>query len=122
METDKRTYTIRLKLADVEYTVEALPETLEIRGNAQASGDDAEDRRVEDSIIADLESGNEWAWCCVRVTAQVGSFKGPDHLGGCSYKSKADFCEPGGYFDDMKNEALARLVCEIEAAGGVLEP
>lgn len=120
METDKRTYLLRLRMKDVTYTVECLPEDLEVRGNAVASGDDEQDREVEDAILADLEGGNPWAWCCVRVTARVGPFEGVDTLGGCSYRDEQAFRDCG-YFDDMKFSAFDDLADKIESAGGVLE-
>lgn len=78
-------------------------------------------------IDEQLTMGNTWAWCQVEVTATwtdpyTGEeFEGHDYLGGCSYKSKVDFCEPGGYFDDMKSEAYDRLIKEIEKARGITE-
>lgn len=48
--------------ADVEFTVEALPEDTPIRGSF-ASGDDAEDEALAQSIERDYNSGNDWAWC-----------------------------------------------------------
>ena len=108
----------------VTFTLEIEPEDLEIRGNALASGDDAEDREAEDSIIAQLESGNLWAWCSVKVTATAGGVEGVDYLGGCSYRDTAEFIQPGGYYDDMKAEALAELkvrLAEASAAHVALE-
>ena len=63
-----------------------------------------------------LASGNQWAWCTVRVVATLGEFEGSDSLGCCSYASEADFKAPGGYFDDMKVEALDDLRRSIETA------
>lgn len=93
----------------VRYTLECLPEDIPIRGNAMASGNDAEDRRVEDWIFAELERGNPWAWCHVRVRAWAGDVFGEDNLGACSYTSREEFEKPGGYFDDMKMVALDDL-------------
>ena len=93
-----------------EVTVECLPEDVSVRGNAVCSGDEEYDKAVEDKIIADLEF-NPWAWCVVKVTAtaeDLPGFEGCDYLGGCSYSSEAEF-RAGGYFDDMKTEAIAEL-------------
>jgi len=93
---------------NVKYSIECLPEDLPVRGNALASGDPMLDRETEDSIIADLERGNEWAWCCVKVTAEIDGFTGSDYLGGCSYENEYAF-KQGAYFEDMKRAALADL-------------
>lgn len=97
---------------EVEFTIECLNEDLSIRGNCMASGDDAFDKKCEDEIIDKLESGSRWAWCCVKVTAKYKGFEGVDHLGGCSYKDEEDF-KNGGYFEDMKVQALADLNTNI---------
>lgn len=103
----------KLTIADVTFTVECLGEDISVRGNAMASGDPEFDREVEAKIIAQLDGGNPWAWCTVRVTAVYKSFRGTDYLGACSYKSEEDFREAGGYFDDMCQAALADLNNEI---------
>jgi len=104
----------------ITYTIECLPEDIEVRGNAAVSGDDAFDKEVEDSILADLERGNDWAWCFVCVTASLTvdnfTFTGTDNLGCCSYKSEKDFCKPGGYFDSMKEQARAMLRVDLQTA------
>lgn len=100
--------------AVVEYRIECLPEHVEIRGNVLASGDAEEDKRAEDAVIKQLNSGNEWAWCCVKVTAYIEGLpiEGTDYLGCCSYRSQHDF-EQDGYFEDMKNRALEDLKTNI---------
>lgn len=110
------TTNINIPADEVTYTLECLPEDIGVRGNALASGDDGEDRRAEDAIIADLEAGNEWAWCCVKVTAEWNGFEGKDYLGGCSYASEDDFKQPGGYYDDMKQQALDDLYRTVRSA------
>lgn len=109
-----------LTAEDVVFTVDALPEDVQIRGNATASGDDNFDRETEESIIADLESGNDWAWCVVRVTAHWHDWKASAFLGGCSYRSEEDFRVEGGYYSGLKEEALANLNAEIQATGKTL--
>ena len=100
----------------VSYGIEVLPEYLDVRGNAMASGDDAFDREVEDSIIADFEGGNEWAWCTVKVTARyeyIDEIEGVDYLGACSYKDEEDF-KDCGYYADMQDQARERLYDRLE--------
>ncbi len=101
--------------ADVEFTLECLPEDQTIKGNCSAI-DDETDAATEDWIESQLESGNEWAWCCAKVTAKWNGFEGTDYLGGCSYKSEADFRSPGGYFDDMKTQSLEDLNKQVSEA------
>lgn len=101
----------------VVFTVEALPEDIPVRGNAMASGDDTADQEAEDSIISSLESGNEWAWCVVKVTARVPGVdvvEGVDYLGACSYASAEDF-KQGGYLEQMQDSAYAELCRNAEA-------
>lgn len=86
-----------------------------------ASGDDATDQACCDWIRSELDSGNQWAWCDVTVTAHWDEFEGTsDWLGGCSYTGEEQFREPGGYFDDMKREALLRLNQRLANAAIVL--
>jgi len=40
-----------------------------------------------------------------------------DYLGCCSYRSKEDFMEPDGYYDDMKVEAYNSLCKELAERG-----
>jgi hypothetical protein len=98
----------KLTIDDVTVTLRAEPEDVPVRGNAVASGDDATDREVEDKIIADLERGSEWAWCCAVVEVSWGSFKNVATLGCCSYRSEEDF-RASGYYDEMVSEALDGL-------------
>ncbi len=97
---------------DVEIRVECLPEYMPIKGNASAIDEDT-DRETENEIQRQLEDGNVWAWCCVKVSAHWHGLEGADCLGGCFYKSQADFCAPGGYYDDMKARALEDLNAQV---------
>lgn len=98
---------------EVLFTVHSYPEDIPVRGNLVDTGDQAEDRAIEDDVIARLYDGDTWAWCCVTVRAadpETG-LGGTDHLGGCSYEDEADF-RRGGYFEDMCAQALAELNTE----------
>jgi hypothetical protein len=98
--------------ANVTYSIHAEQDDQPVRGHF-VSDEPELDRELEESILRRLDRGYIWAWASVRVTASITidgvTFEGHDYLGGCSYKSEADFREPGGYFDDMKVEALADL-------------
>ncbi len=94
-----------------------------------SSGDDKEDARTCAKIRADHESGNVWAWTCVRVRAEYLGHTGEDYLGGCSYASREEFERPGDYHSDMVDtalnevahslildtDALAEVVAELQA-------
>lgn len=97
---------------DVTYRLVVEPEDIPVRGNAQASGDDAYDRQVEDAIIRRLDNGDVWAWACVTVIAECEGFKGYDTLGGCSYADEEDF-KRGPYYEDMCEVARANLEADI---------
>lgn len=116
----------------VTYSIKCLPEDTPVRGNVSASGDPALDKAVEDEIIARLERGEQWAWCCVEMTASVTvggyTFTGADFLGACSYRDEADFASETDYHLDMMNvsrgelkERLAEEVKRGEAAALALK-
>ena len=75
----------------------------------------------DDETAADiLESAesNVWAWAAVEVQAVAvftggGEVIGSDFLGGCSYGSENEFKAEGGYFEDMKIEALSDLMGKL---------
>lgn len=92
-----------------------MQEDLPIEGNACACGEpDCYDAHIR-PVMDDLEvNGNPWAWCCVVVEAALEGFKGYATLGGCSYASEEAFRQ-GGYFEDMRDEALNNLREQIEA-------
>ncbi len=97
----------------VSFKIECLPEHIPIKGNVYASGDEQLDKESENWVRNQLEKGNEWAWCCIKVTAQLGPLEGIDYLGACSYKSEKDFMECG-YYEDMKNRALEDLQEQVD--------
>jgi hypothetical protein len=94
--------------AEVTFTCECEPEDVPFVGNCSAH-DDETDRKQEEWVRDQLDGGNEWAWCHVIVRAAWKGFEGTASLGCCSYLSREDFMRPGGYYDDMKAEALADL-------------
>jgi hypothetical protein len=107
-----------LNLDLFEFEIECLPEDLPVRGNASFI-DEETDRAIEDRIIADLERGNEWAWCTVKVTARlIGCewLEGESSLGCCSYASEEDFIKNSGCLDDLKREAVK----DCRAAAGLI--
>ena len=102
--------------AESEITLTVEPEDTPIKGNAMASGDDAADKRAEDSIREQLADGNEWAWCAVIVRGTWRGLSASDSLGCCSYLSEADFRQPnGGYYDDMVSGVIDELTAKAES-------
>lgn len=100
--------------SEITYTLTLEPEYESFEGNF-ATGDDDLDQSTEEWIRSELNAGNEWAWCSVKVTASWNGFDGSDYLGMCSYASESDFRE-GDYFEDMKAEARTALVTAVESA------
>ena len=98
---------------EITFSTECQSEQEQVAGNAMASGDDQVDAECNAEIYRQLDSGNEWAWCCVRVVAEWNSLEGDDYLGCCSYASEEDF-QSGGYFEDMKEESTLRLLAQID--------
>ena len=90
------------------YTIHVSQDDTPVRGNALASGDDANDRECEDEILARLNDGDVWAWACVEVRAHRGDFHASSYLGACSYANEADF-RADDYFGSMCMEALELL-------------
>lgn len=69
-----------------------------------------------------IHNDNVWGWCSTHVTAKWTTpegkeVTGDDYLGGCSYHSRADFMQPGGYYDDMKSQAYDDLCKNLERLG-----
>jgi hypothetical protein len=66
---------------------------------------------------------NLWGFCCVRVDAEWGGFKGTAYLGAVSIGEEAEgdeetyFREVHGYFPGMRSDALDELLKKIHAAG-----
>jgi hypothetical protein len=106
---------------EVEFSIECLPEDASIEGNCSAI-DRLTDQCVERWIRRELEQGNLWAWCCVRVVARWRGFEGEDFLGCCSYRNEKEFRHPEGYFPQMRDEALRRLNEVVAQTDGRLAP
>ncbi len=107
----------KLTADEVTFTLHCEPEDIPVEGNAMASGDDAVDKEAEQWVNDQLANGNEWAWCHVILIAEWEGLEGRDTLGACSYKSREDFMQPGGYFDDMKAQAFADLQAQVDRLG-----
>lgn len=97
----------------VNWTVTPYADPTPVRGNALASGDDAEDRKAEDSILRRLRLGQVWAWCTVEVKGFWRGLTASAYLGCCSYRNRADF-EKGGYYEDLQHEVVEILQSMVD--------
>lgn len=77
------------------------------------SGDKDDDAKMVKEIWKDYESGNNWAWCCAKVTVTCGALKSEQYLGCCSFKNEEDFKE-SGYYEQMISEALDELNAQLD--------
>jgi hypothetical protein len=112
----------KLKASEVEFSLDVEQDDVPVRGNALCSGDDELDKQAEDEILTRLRWGDPWAWAQVTVTAMWNGFFGHAHLGGCSYRDAKEFCQPGGYYDDLCKEALDDLNDSIADHARRLQP
>lgn len=67
-----------------------MPEDAPVKGNCSAI-DEETDRKNEEHIFSELEAGNMWAWCTVKVRGKFHGVGADTYLGGCSYKNEKDF-------------------------------
>ncbi len=96
-----------IEIEGCEVSVEMEPEDMQLEGNVSCIDPDTDAEAVR-YVRAQLEAGNDWAWCQVVVRVRYRGLEATDALCGCSYASEADF-RAGGYYDDMVYECLASL-------------
>jgi len=89
----------------VKIQLDCEQEYASIKGNACAI-DPETDAKEEIRIHRALSRGNEWAWCCAKLTVSYDSLESVEYLGCCSYESAEDFKLNSGYYEDMIKEAL----------------
>lgn len=108
----------RIKSIESEYrvTLEAIPETIRVRGNVLASGNDRQDREYEDRVLQRIEDGDDWAWFTAKVTVTDSDGRTASYyLGACSLYGGADEFKRGGYYLDMLQACLDELMMQAEA-------
>jgi hypothetical protein len=100
----------------VTYSLAVEVDGTPLEGNVLACGDEAEDLAAEHEVARRLMAGDVWAWACVTVEAHYPGlpFVGRSILGGCNYAGESDFTQEGGYYTDMKAEALSDLQEQAE--------
>lgn len=96
---------------EITYEIECLPEGSPV---SICTGDYVADAICEDLIRKDLPH-NEWAWCCVRVTATVSGVmnQGSVEIDCCSHGSEAIFRGDVLLYDSMKKEARDNLLSSM---------
>lgn len=113
--TTKQVKVRELTADEVEFTLSVEDEVDSVEGHF-ASGDKEADLKMEADIKSRIASGDTWAWCTVTVKATWRNFEGVDGLGACSYDSEEDFKQVGGYWEDMKSQALMALNANVASA------
>jgi hypothetical protein len=83
---------------------------------------DFDDPEMNRSIQEKVQSGNEWAWCTIVVSAVWNGFVGEARLGGCSYESEENFLEDYAQHDWMMCDAYNDLLGALEKTAKSLEP
>jgi hypothetical protein len=104
--------TIKLPdIEDIEFTVECHEEW--DHPNDCFALDDETQEEIVNKILTDLNNGNEWAWCGVRVVGKYKGLEADDFLGGCSYESEEHFrtCD---YYADMRNIVYQNIIEQLE--------
>ena len=98
---------------EVEFELDTEPELEPFESNAQASGDDEADRKVEEGIRERLQYGDVSAWCILVVRAKWKGYEGVATLGGYSFPAGQTGDQNREYaaenFECLKAEALADL-------------
>lgn len=102
-----------LTIKDIEFSIDIEPEY-------DVTPEEDLDPRAARWVRKQLDSGNDWAWCVVKVTASYKGFEGTDYLGASSYKSEKDF-KRGGYYEDMQQRALESLISDTRYTAEQLE-
>lgn len=107
----------QLTLADLEFNAQTEKEYLTPADSMK--GCPPEEIKSFCNAIKEMrkEADGAWGWCTVKVTGVlVGDIKFNDveYLGCCSYKSKAVFMSPGGYYDDMCRTVLASVQKQLD--------
>ncbi len=108
-----------LKPEDVEIEIEIAEEDVSPRVYFKLSDDAEPDEEQDRRMVEDIEKAltcNLWAWCTARVRVQAYGQTGQSHwIGACSYTDEEDFMRPGGYFENMLNEAIEDLERQLFA-------
>lgn len=106
-----------INVDEIEWRITPEEEDIPIRGSF-ASGDDKADEALAREIEEELDGGNPWAWCYVKVTGRYRGLVASTTLGACSYKSEKDFSHPDGYLPQMKRDVIDELQTQVDIITG----
>jgi hypothetical protein len=99
-------YAHETEKAGFHITLELLPEDSEPDWDFES-----EEERQE--LLRKIDQG-VYLWFTAKVSAwKEGIELGTDYLGGCCYESVDDFIQPGDYYDDMVDVAIAEAKATI---------
>lgn len=107
--------------ADVKFIISTEDEACDLRTAFPTLSDED-----IDGIRARLDDGDDWAFCTVVVEAfwkpegMESGFEGAATLGCSSYEDEEDF-KQGGYFEQMKKEALENLNKNLQDIHKILD-
>lgn len=112
-----------ITLEDVKFTINArqCDEPPEFALKHMKEDDEQNYKHTVQNIRQSLDYGNEWAWCDVTITGRFGPLEADATLCQCSYDNMTDFIDNSGYFNDLRNEVIAALNCQVRSLVGQLE-
>jgi len=97
-----------ITLADVEWELICEPEQFTTPEEHLCTDEPEDDAKDCELIRQRLDSGDQWAWCSVRLVGRFRALECWDSLGSCNFESEDDFRQ-SGYFADMQLEVLRQL-------------
>jgi len=111
MQTTTKRDAILDQVKDADINIQCLPEDMPYIGNCSAISE-CIDKENEAWITDQLESGNQWAWCLVKVSVTFMGITKDEYLGGCSYTDEDCFiaCD---YYSDMVDQCQESIVDQI---------
>ena len=65
-------------------------------------------------VAGELNRGNQWAWCDVKLTAHLFGLEAETWLSQCSYKSRENFMQ-GDYYASMVDEVIDALAKQLQS-------
>jgi len=102
-----------LLLAHCEIDVTALHEDIRLE-ECFWGGALEQDLKNRNNILEDLNNGNNWAWCCARISINFFGEVFSEYLSECSFKDSQDFITNSGYYEDMLDSLVDQVIDYIE--------
>jgi len=92
-------------IKQIAFSLEIIPEHIPLEEVFDSS-------EIIKEIKGQINQGNLWAWCTVRITGTYKVLSAYSYLGCCSYKDLNDFMS-SGYVADMQQEILQDIRNQI---------